>query len=62
MSKEEFKKICELDEIAEQEGGYVDCGDEPVHYDYRAILEYCRQKNMEPIDMTIREMQRFVIN
>ena len=64
MSDKEFAKICELDDIAEQAGGFVDftpsSGSE-IHYDYRAIIAYCRKNNIEPIDMTIREMQQFVI-
>ena len=55
----------ELDDIAEQSGGYVDHNSRPhigsTRYDYRAILHYCRDKNIQPIDMTIREMQQFVI-
>lgn len=63
MSEKDFKKICELDDIAEQAGGFVDCTNLPhseIHYDYRAIIEYCKKHNIEPIDMTIREMQQFV--
>lgn len=64
MSENEFKKICELDDIAEQAGGYVDAlsnVESEIHYDYRAIIAYCKSNNIEPIDMTIREMQQFVI-
>ena len=64
MSDKEFAKICELDDIAEQAGGFVDytpSSENEIHYDYRAIISYCRKNNMEPIDMTIREMQQFVI-
>lgn len=64
MSEKEFTQLCELDDIAEQAGGFVDFTpvyDDAVHYDYRAILAYCREHNMQPIDMTIREMQQFVI-
>lgn len=64
MSEKEFREICELDYIAEEAGGFVDSNsslDNEIHYDYRSILAYCREKNIEPIDMTIREMQKFVI-
>ncbi|MGN0691774.1 MAG: hypothetical protein ACI4K7_05460 [Oscillospiraceae bacterium] len=64
MSEKDFSKICELDDIAEQAGGFVDytvSSEKEVHYDYRAIIDYCRKNNIEPIDMTIREMQQFVI-
>lgn len=63
MSEKEFREICELDYIAEESGGFVDSNSSfgsDVHYDYRSILAYCKEKNIEPIDMTIREMQRFI--
>ena len=64
MSEKEFERICELDNIAEEAGGYVDFTEDAeseVHYDYRAIIAYCRKNHIEPIDMTIREMQQFVM-
>ncbi len=64
MSEQEYNKICELDDIAEQAGGFVDFNPAPdagIQYDYRAIIEYCKKHKIEPIDMTIREMQQFVI-
>ncbi|WP_432651683.1 hypothetical protein [Huintestinicola sp.] len=64
LAKDEFDKICSLDDIAEQAGGFVyysDNCENSVHYDYRAIIAYCKENNIEPIDMTIREMQQFVI-
>ncbi|MBQ8135301.1 MAG: hypothetical protein IJ192_12990 [Clostridia bacterium] len=64
MTKKEFKEICNLDDIADEAGGFVDfnaASDSLIHYDYRAIISYCREKNIQPIDMTIREMQQFVI-
>lgn len=65
MSEKDFHNICELDYIAEEAGGFVDFNssfESEVHYDYRSILAYCREKNIEPIDMTIREMQQFIIS
>lgn len=66
MSEKEFHDICSLDYIADEAGGFVDssfpgCADSP-HYDYRSILTYCKERNIEPIDLTIREMQQFVIS
>jgi hypothetical protein len=64
MSEKDFREICELDYIAEEAGGFVDCNnsfENEVHYDYRAIISYCKERNIEPLDMTIREMQQFVI-
>ncbi|MBQ5987868.1 MAG: hypothetical protein IJL67_00050 [Oscillospiraceae bacterium] len=64
MSEKEFREICELDEIAEEAGGYVvyhPTDENEVHYNYRAIIEYCREKGIEPIDLTIREMQKFIV-
>ena len=65
MSNEEKNRMYELDDIAEQAGGYVDQNSDAhigtIRYDYRAIMHYCRKNNMQPIDMTIREMQQFVI-
>ena len=61
MSKNEFKKICSLDDIIDQEGGL---GLDPfgdARYDYRAIIKHAKERNIEPIDMTIRELNQFVI-
>lgn len=66
MSEKEFHEICNLDYIADEAGGFVDSSfpvcDNGPHYDYRSILTYCKERNIEPIDMTIREMQQFVIS
>lgn len=64
MNETEFKKICELDHIADCAGGFVDyhpTAKNGIHYDYRAIIAYCKQRGIEPIDMTIREMQQFIV-
>ncbi len=64
MSEKEFAKICELDDVAEQAGGFVDSEAVPnngIRYNCRAIIAYCKEHKIEPIDMTIREMQQFVI-
>lgn len=64
MSEKEFNEICNLDNLADEAGGFVDVNsvsENEIHYDYRAILSYCKDKNIEPIDMTIREMKNFVL-
>jgi hypothetical protein len=61
MSKSEFEKICELDDVIEQEGGL---GLDPfgnARYDYRAIIKHAQSRNIEPIDMTIRELNQYVV-
>lgn len=56
MSEQELKTMRELDELAEKSGGFVfPFGDNTVHYDYRKISQYCKEKGIEPIDLTIRE-------
>ena len=62
MSETERKKMIELDEAAEKAGGFVsDIKSENVHYDYREILKYCKEKGIDPIDLTIRELNSFII-
>lgn len=59
-----IKKLSELDDAAAEAGGYVafnsDVENEP-HYDYRAISKYCKEKGIEPLDMTIRELNSFIV-
>ena len=56
--------LYELDEIAEEAGGYVAYNPnfkyEP-RYDYRKMLKYCEEKGIEPLDLTIRELQHTFI-
>lgn len=53
----------ELDDLAEQAGGYViSPGSDEVRYDYRKIIAYCKKRGIEPVDLTIRELGQFVIN
>ena len=62
MSNEDFIKMRELDEAAERAGGYVSTiSAKDIDYDYRKIAEYCKEKGIEPIDMTIRELNTFII-
>ena len=54
--------MCDLDEAAELAGGFtstVSAND--IHYNYREISRYCKEKGIEPIDMTIRELNNFII-
>ena len=63
MTPDDRKKMRDLDEAAERAGGYVAFPAKPgTQYDYRKILKYCKDKNIEPLDLTIREMQRFIVN
>ena len=59
-----IEKLAELDDMAEKAGGYValnsDIENEP-HYNYRAISKYCKEKGIEPLDMTIRELNSFIV-
>ncbi len=62
MSEEERKKMIELDKVAEKAGGFVSTvKSKDVHYDYRAIDKYCKEKGIEPLDMTIRELNTFIL-
>ncbi len=63
MSEQDIRDMRELDELAEKAGGYVTpLSDSKVHYDLRKISKYCKEKGIEPIDLTIRELNRFVIH
>lgn len=62
MSEQEIKAMRELDELAEKAGGFVyPFGDNTVHYDYRKISVYCKERGIEPLDLTIRELSKFVL-
>ena len=62
MTNEDMIKMRELDEAAERAGGYVSTiSAQDIEYDYRKIAEYCKKKGIEPIDMTIRELNTFII-
>ncbi|MBO5163235.1 MAG: hypothetical protein J6B75_02155 [Ruminococcus sp.] len=62
MSREDIKKMKELDEAAEKAGGFTSpVSADDIHYNYREISRYCKEKGIEPIDMTIRELNRFVV-
>lgn len=62
MSENEIREMRELDELAEKAGGFViPMGNDSVHYDYRKISQYCKEKGIEPLDMTLRELSDFVV-
>lgn len=62
MSELDLKKMRDLDDAAEKAGGFVSMlKDTDVHYDYRKIVKYCKEKGIEPVDLTIRELNTFVI-
>ena len=62
MSEKEIREMKELDELAEKAGGYLaPLSDERTRYDYRKINEYCKERGIEPLDLTIRELNQFVI-
>lgn len=62
MSEQEIRDMKELDELAEKAGGFVaGLKNNNTHYDYRGISKYCKEKGIEPVDLTIRELNRFVI-
>lgn len=62
MSDKDLKNMRDLDEAAEKAGGFVsilNSGD--INYDYLGIIKYCKEKGIEPVDMTIRELNAFVL-
>ena len=62
MSEQEIRDMNELDNLAEKAGGYVTAfSDNSIHYDYRGISDYCKVKGIEPLDMTLRELKKFVV-
>lgn len=63
MSPEEMEAMSKLDQAADEAGGFVDFTPpgRDVHYNYSAISKYCKEKGIEPIDMTIRELNKFIV-
>lgn len=62
MSNEEIIKMRDLDEAAEKVGGFVSAiSEKNIEYDYRKIIAYCKKKGIEPIDLTIRELNTFIL-
>ncbi len=62
MSDLELRQMQELDTAADLAGGFLaPFTKKDTHYDYRALLKYCREKKIEPMDITIRELHRFIL-
>ena len=62
MLEKEINKMAALDEAADMAGGYVSPSlKDNIHYDYRKILAYCKKKGIDPQDLTIRELDQFII-
>ena len=62
MSDQAMEAMKALDEAVEKSGGCLSpFFDSKTHYDYRKILAYCREKGIEPLDLTIRELHQFII-
>lgn len=62
MSEQDIRDMRKLDELAEKAGGYVAyLGNDKVHYNYRKINKYCKEKGIDPLDLTIRELNQFIV-
>lgn len=62
MSNEERLQMNALDDAAEKAGGYVArFVEKDVHYDLRELIKYCKNKGIEPADLTLRELNEFII-
>lgn len=62
MSEEERKKMKALDDAAEKAGGYVsNILNKDTKYNLRELIKYCKNKGIEPIDLTLRELSNFII-
>jgi len=51
----------ELDKAAEEAGGYVDPYPKEMRLDIRKMIKYCEEKGIEPLDLTLREYNGFII-
>lgn len=62
MTQNDRQEMREFEDAAERAGGFVSPMLEGnVHYDYRKILAYCKEKQIDPRDMTIRELDKFIL-
>ena len=62
MSNEERVQMNALDDAAEKAGGYVtNIIGKDVHYNLRELIKYCKDKGIDPIDITLRELRNFII-
>ncbi|MEE1503247.1 MAG: hypothetical protein UGF89_03245 [Acutalibacteraceae bacterium] len=58
---ETIEMMRELDELADKAGGFVSQQSSSVQYNYREINEYCKTRGIEPIDLTVRELSKFIV-
>ena len=56
-----WKNLEELDKAAEEAGGYVDPYPKEMRLDIRKMIKYCEEKGIEPLDLTLREYNGFII-
>lgn len=62
MTEEERRKMNALDEAAEKAGGYVlNMVNKDTQYNLRELIKYCKNKGIEPIDLTLRELNNFIV-
>jgi len=62
MTEQDLKDMRELDRLAEEAGGFVSpMFKHTASYNYKKITEYCREKKVDPQDLTLRELKKFVI-
>ena len=62
MSNLDIERMKELDEAAEKAGGFVSMlKSDEIHYDYREIIKHCKKRGIQPVDLTIRELNSFII-
>ena len=62
MSEQDMKRMIEFDTAADKAGGYVSpLFKDNANYDYRKLLAYCKEKKIDPLDLTIRELDKFII-
>lgn len=62
MSDTNLKNMKDLDEAVEKADGFVLLlNSNDINCDYCGIIKYCKEKGIEPVDMTIRELNAFVL-
>ena len=61
MSEKELHEMRALDEAIEKAGGFVADPQKEIHFDYHRLSKYCKERKIEPIDLTIRELNTFIL-
>ena len=62
MTEQERMQMNALDDAAEKAGGYVlNMVNKDTRYNLRELIKYCKNKGIEPIDLTLRELSNFII-